>query len=95
MDATTPLARAVYIAGGTAELARRITALGRQVRQQSISGWLKAGRIPEGRDWAIWISRATQFQVTPNALDDGAYPNPWDGLPIELARPLMEERVAA
>ena len=95
MDQETPLARAVYIAGGPTELARKITALGREVRQQSISLWLKAGRLPVGRDWAIWIARAIAYQVTPNELDGNAYPHPWDGLPLDRARALVEERVAA
>lgn len=87
----SPLEIAVDLAGGQSELERRIKALGRQVSQQSIGLWLKAGRLPEGKDWAIWIARAIDFQVTPHALDKAAYPNPWDGLPIEQARPLLEE----
>lgn len=95
MDPTQALNRAVSIAGGQSELARRLTALGRRCGQGAIALWVKAGRVPEGKDWAIWVARAVNFQVMPHDLDRGAYPNVWDGMPIERARSLIEERIAA
>ena len=94
MDQKAALEKAVSIHGQSG-LERRLKQLGRSARQQSISLWLEAGALPEGKDWALWISRAIDFQVTPHELDKRAYPNPWDGLPIELARPLIEEKAAA
>jgi DNA-binding transcriptional regulator YdaS (Cro superfamily) len=95
MDPKEALNRAVSIAGGQSELERRIKALGRTVSQPAIALWVKAGRVPEGKDWAIWIARAVNFQVMPHDLDRSAYPNVWDGMPLERARSLIEERVAA
>lgn len=88
------LERAVSIADGTAELARRITAGGRKVSQQAISLWCKAGEVPAS-GWAIHVSRAVQFAVTPHELDPVGYPNHWDGLPLDRARPIIQEAVAA
>jgi hypothetical protein len=89
----TALARAVLIATGQSELKRRIEKLGRRVSQQAIGLWLKAGELPEG--WAIWVARAVEFQVTPHELDRANYPNPWDALPFDRARPMIEEKLAA
>ena len=90
---TEALERAVSIAGGQSELKRRLNGLGKRVSQQSISLWRKAGALPDG--WAIWVARAIEFEVTPHELDEDAYPNPWDGLPLERARPLLQEGATA
>jgi DNA-binding transcriptional regulator YdaS (Cro superfamily) len=95
MDTESAIRRAVSIGGGQSELARKIRALGKRVSQQSISAWVIADELPEGKDWAVWIARAVDFQITPHDLDKAAYPNAWDGLPAERARAFVEEKVAA
>jgi DNA-binding transcriptional regulator YdaS (Cro superfamily) len=82
------LERAVQIAGSQPKLASRITEAGREVSQQTVGLWLKNGLTP---GWAIWVARAVEFQVTPHELDDANYPNAWDGLPRERARPLLRK----
>lgn len=81
------LERAIRLAGGQSELERRLTAAGERVTQQAISLWLKGGGVPRG--WGVPVARAVDFEVTPHELDRGSYPNPWDGLPADRARPLM------
>lgn len=78
------LERVIEIAGGQAGLERRLDG---KVKQQTISLWLKAGRCSER--WAIELSKAVDFEVTPNELAPARYPNKWDGLPLEQARPLI------
>lgn len=89
---TEALERAIQIAGGQSDLKRRLTEQGRPVSQQSISLWRRAGQVASG--WALPVARAVNFAVTPHELDDVAYPNPWDGLPFERARPLLLELAA-
>jgi len=91
VQADDALKRAIAAAGSQAELERRLKAAGEQIRQQSISLWLKSG-IPAG--WVLPVARAVEFQVTPHELDAKAYPNRWDGLPPRLARPLVMELAA-
>ncbi len=93
MDNKTALEMAVSIAGGQSELKRRIDSVGRKVSQQAVNQWCKARYAPFG--WAIWVARAVDFQVTPHELDPDNYPNAWDGLPLEKARPRMREALAA
>lgn len=83
MNQTRALERAIKLAGGQAELERKLKGA---VKQQTISLWLKTG-MPSR--WAIPVARAIDFKVTPNQLAPAAYPNEWDGLPIEKARPLI------
>lgn len=83
------LTRVLEITGGSqSELARRMRANGDAVTQQAISLWIKAGEVPG--EQAIPVARAVEFKVTPHELDNVAYPNPWDGLPASLAKPLLE-----
>lgn len=86
MNRKEALELAVSIAGGQSDLERRLVELGRRAGQATISLWLKAGRLPKGKDWGLWVARAVDYQVTPNDLDPDAYPNVWDALPIEIAR---------
>lgn len=86
------LQRAIKLAGGQPELARRIVKAGKSIAQQTISYWIERGAISPG--WAIWIARAVDFDVTPHDLDRANYPNPWDGLPIDRAKPLVLELAA-
>lgn len=86
------LERAIRMAGGQAELERRLKAAGHKISQQSISLWIRSGRLPAG--WALPIAQAIDFSVTPHELDRRGYPNAWDGLPIERARPLILELAA-
>jgi DNA-binding transcriptional regulator YdaS (Cro superfamily) len=96
MESKDAIIRAVSTAGGQSELARKLKALGRKISQQSISAWIRAGRLPDGKDWGIWIARAVDFDVTPHQLDPVTYENAWDGLPAELARVFIgEEKIAA
>lgn len=81
------LDRAVRLAGGQAGLKRRLTEAGESISQQAIGLWLKKGQI--GKDWALPVARAIDFQVTPHELDGRAYPNPFDGLPRERARAMI------
>lgn len=86
MTRTEALERAVSIAGGQSDLERKLKELGRRAGQAAISLWMKAGRLPEGKDWGLWVARAVDHKITPNDLDPDAYPNPWDGIPLEIAR---------
>lgn len=87
-----PLERAVRLGGGQSGLKRRLEDAGEKISQQAIGLWLKAGKIGDG--WALPVSRAIDYQVTPHELDAKAYPNPWDGLPLDRARPLILELAA-
>lgn len=89
---TEALNLAIRLAGGQSGLKRLLTDAGHKISQQAIGLWLKAGQIADG--WAIPVARAIDFQVTPHELDPHAYPNPWDGLPLERARPLILELAA-
>lgn len=80
------LERAIGCAGSQWELHRRLKAAGERISQQAIGLWLK-GSMPSR--WAVPVARAVEFQVTPHELDKDAYPNPWDGLPVDRARPLI------
>lgn len=86
------LERAVGLAGGQAELHRKLKEAGERVSQQAISLWLKAGQV--GKGWAIPVAKVIAFEITPHELDKVNYPNPWDGLPLERARPLILELAA-
>lgn len=83
------LERAVTIAEGQSELARRMQAAGSRAKQQNIAHWLKVGRYPT--DEVIYLARALNFEITPHEFDRVAYPNVWDGLPDELARPMLQQ----
>jgi hypothetical protein len=82
---TTPIERAVGSPAARAAQAR-LLAIGEDASQQAIGLWLKAGQC--GKGWALPIARAIEFEVTPHELDRRNYPNPWDGLPRDRARPL-------
>ncbi len=64
----TPLQRAVRIAGGQSQLARRI---GGKVRQGYVWKWLRRGRPPAER--VLAIERATEGQVTRYELRPDIY----------------------
>ena len=83
------LRRAVELAGSQSELKRRLVAAGHKISQSAIALWLKA---PAGMpsNWAVPVAKAVEFGVTPHELDSDAYPNPWDALPAEKARPLFD-----
>lgn len=81
MTKTEALQKAVDLAGSQSELARRIG-----VKPQNVSLWLKA-ELPT--EWVMPVARAIEFQVTPHDLDGGAYPNAWDGLPVDQAKALL------
>jgi DNA-binding transcriptional regulator YdaS (Cro superfamily) len=85
------LERAIQIADGQSELARRMRASGSTAQQQHISHWLKRGEYPAHE--VIHIARAVSFEVTPHELDEAAYPNVWDGLPAVLAKPLLSQQL--
>jgi DNA-binding transcriptional regulator YdaS (Cro superfamily) len=89
MNKNEALNHAVDLAGGQSALQRRLLDAGERISQQAIGLWLKAGQTAAG--WALPVARAVEFQVTPHELDPVRYPNPWDGLPLELARPLIPE----
>lgn len=91
MPDISALRRAIEIAEGQSELARRMRASGSTARQQHISHWLKVGEVPA--DEVIHVARAVNFAVTPHELDQVAYPNVWDGLPAVLAKPLVAQQM--
>lgn len=68
------LEQAILILGGQSELAERL-----EVGQSAVAHWLQAGRVPADR--VIAVSRATEYQVTPNELRPDIYPNFTDGMP--------------
>ncbi|MBI3143804.1 MAG: helix-turn-helix domain-containing protein [Pseudogulbenkiania sp.] len=67
--------------GGPAAVARLF-----DVSPWAVAKW--ARRLPEGR--ALDLSKATDFTFTPHQLLPGLYPNPWDALPLEKAKPLLD-----
>ena len=67
--------RAVRIAGGQSELARR---LGGKIKQGHIYLWLRIG-VPA--EYVLSVVRAVEFQVIPHELRRDLYPNPSDGMP--------------
>lgn len=73
---------AVHLVGGQTALAR---ALG--VKQGHVHYWLNSGKVPGHQ--CPEISRATEWKITPHELRPDAYPNPWDGLPIWMARSML------
>lgn len=63
MDMLNALTRAVDLAGGQSELARRLQAQGLQVKQQNIDYWIRFSKKAPGK-FARGIETATDGQVT-------------------------------
>lgn len=66
------LRRAVEIAGGQSELARRI---GGRCKQQNVWSWLNVTRQPAA-EYVLDIERATGGQVSRHDLRPDLYPEP-------------------
>jgi len=76
------LKRAIKIVGTQTALARILG-----VRQGHIWSWLHRSQAPVTK--VVAISHATGWKVTPHELRPDAFPNPWDGLPIWMARAML------
>lgn len=72
-----PIKRAIKAAGTGVALAKLLG-----VTPQAVSQWAKGAEIAPER--IIEIARATDWKVTPHELNARLYPNPKDGLPLEL-----------
>jgi len=68
------LEKCVGIVGTQRKFAEKVGAT-----QQSVSAWLRKGKVGDG--FAIAAARAVDFQVTPHELRADHYPHPDDGLP--------------
>lgn len=76
------LEKAIHLAGGQGELARKVTAIAhdkglldrdKAIKQQHVHNWLNR----EGRTaskWALVVSEAVEFQVKPHSLRSDLYP---------------------
>lgn len=73
-------------------LIKAIELLGGQVATSKIVGtsqtavwkWLNTAKDGVSADYAIAVSQATDWQVTPHELRPDLYPHPDDGLPANL-----------
>lgn len=72
------------------EAAGTATALSKKARisVQRITNWRTRG-IPG--DQVLPLSRAVDFEVTPHQISPEMYPNPTDGLPIDIAARLLTQ----
>lgn len=101
MNETTPvdvgqggieaLKRAIELAGGQAQLAKRLHDIGQKqippmkCSSQHIWAWLNRDlRVPG--EWARFVAQAVDFQVVPAEVRPDIYPNRTDGLPPEEGR---------
>ena len=50
---------------------------------------LTGARRPSG-DYTMRIARAFAFAITPHEIRPDLYPSPWDGLPPDMAKKMME-----
>lgn len=75
------LERAIALAEGQTALAGRCGQPDKPVKQAHVWNWLNrdGGRVPS--EYAIPVSRAVGFEVTPHQLRPDIYPNETDGLP--------------
>lgn len=76
------LRKAIAIVGTQTALAR---VLG--VRQGHIWAWLNRNNLPSEK--VVTIAHATHWEVTPHQLRPDVYPNPWDALPMTMARQML------
>jgi len=69
--------QAINLCDGVKALALKI-----DEKQNTVSMWMQRKSIPSEK--LIPIARATDWKVTPHALDSVVYPHPTDGLPEHL-----------
>ena len=69
----------IRIAGGQTELARRLG-----IKQANVWNWINRARGVIPPDQVIPVARAIDWQKTPHEIDPDLYPNPTDGLPVEV-----------
>lgn len=81
------LSRAVELAGGQVQLATLIREImpDSRVMQGHVWKWLNSlkGETPPP-EYVIAIAAATRWRLTPHDLRPDIYPNPTDGLPVDL-----------
>lgn len=92
------LRKAIILAGGQADLAKRLDEIGQRqmppmrCKPQNVWAWLnRDGRVPG--EWARHVAEAVAFKVLPTEVRPDIYPHRNDGLPPQLRR--HEGRAAA